>query len=215
MKKVLAVLAILAAVGGVGTSIYFYSQYSQVSKEKETLVQQNAVLQSSLDAIGPTTTAYTVAATTDMRKPIKSADFVRQTIPQSSVTEDTVLDLSEIEGKLYKVNISPGTTMTKSMVMDVMYEDVMYEQDMYFNYLPLGLKVGDFINVKVTFPHGQTFVALEHLRVEQLVESSDVIKVYLNTVQQEIWRSVLKDYNLYKGIGFSYYLEIKIKFLFN
>ena len=60
MKKVLiAILALITIAGGIGT-VYFYIQYREAASEKEVLIQQNAVLQNSIDAIGPITQVWTV-----------------------------------------------------------------------------------------------------------------------------------------------------------
>ena len=207
MKKILTVFAVLLAIAGTAGSVYFYMQYSKVSTERETLVQQNAVLQSSIDAIGPTMTAYTVAAPVTTRDVIHADDFVEILIPTSNKTDDVITDLSTIEGKLYKVDIAPGATMTNSLVMEEKYNETMYDYDLNFDYLPLGLKVGDYVNIKITFPFGQTFIVTPHVRVEQVVLEANVIKAHLTAAQEELWTSAKKDFDLYGQYGLSVYLE--------
>lgn len=207
MKKFLVVLVCLLAIAGIGGSVFLFMQYKDVAKDRETLVEQNAVLQGAIDAIGPVTTAYTVSIPVVKGDVVKSEDFISITIPQANITDDTVTDISEIEGMLYKVTIRPGTTVTKSLIMGREHEDAIYELDMAFNFLPLGLKVGDYVNVKVTLPFGQTFIALSHLRVEQVVTDAYVIKTHVNAVEQELWKSAQKDVALYSSKGLSVFLE--------
>lgn len=207
MKKVLVAFAILLAIAGIAGTTYFYLQYKEVSSERETLVQQNAVLQSSIEAIGPTTTAYTVAADVSWRDIIHADDFVDILMPVSNMTEDTVTDLSTIEGKLYKVDIKPGTPITYSMVMDTAFSETLHEKDLVFDYLPLGLKVGDFVDIKISYPFGQTFVVTQHLRVKQVVPDSNVIKVDFNSVQDALWVSARRDYALTHSYGTDLYLS--------
>lgn len=207
MKKLLVALCILLFIAGITGTVYFYIQYDTSTKEKETLIQQNAVLQSTIDAIGPVTTAYTVAAEVDSRRIVHEEDFVEITVPVSSITEDTVTNLSTIVGKLYKVKIQPGTTMTNSLVMDRAFSEDLYELDMTFDYLPLGLEVGDFINVVCTLPFGQRFMVASHLRVENVVETTNIVKVFVTPAQQELWTSAMKDKALYSNIGLSVLAE--------
>lgn len=207
MKKVLMVFAVLLAIAGISGSVYFYIQYSKISSEREVLVQQNAVLQSSIDAIGPTTTVYTVADTVTTRDVVHSDDFVEILMPVSNITEDTVTDISKIEGMLYKVEIQPGTPITKSMLMLDEYTDTLFTRDLMFDYLPLGLQVGDFVDVQITFPFGQTFTVIPHLRVDQLVVEANVIKTHMTTWQWALWTSARKDYALYNQQGLSLYLS--------
>lgn len=206
MKKVLVVISALLAVAGIAGTVYFGMQYKKVSSEREVLVQQNAVLQSSIDAIGPTTTVYTVADAVTTRDVIHRDDFVEILMPVANITEDTVTDLSEIEGYLYKVDIQPGTTITKSMVMSEEYAETLHTRDLVFDYLPLGLQVGDFVDVQITFPFGQTFVVIPHIRVDQFVVESNVIKTHLTELQWSLWISARKDYALYSQNGLALYL---------
>lgn len=206
-KKVVTALLILLSVAGIGSAVYFYLQFNKANTERDTLVQQNAVLQSTIDAIGPTTTAYTVAAPVSPRDIIHADDFVDILIPTANVTEDTVLDPSELEGKIYKVDIQPGTTMTKSLVMDEEYDETKYDKDLVFDYLPLGLKVGDYVNVMLTYPYGQTFVVIPHIRVDQIVVDSNVIKTHLNAAELELWKSARTEYALMHEKGLAIYLE--------
>jgi len=205
MKKFLIGLVCLVAIAGIGGSVYFYMQYSSTCKERELLVQQNAVLQSSLDAIGPVTTVYTVASEVDSKDVIHAEDFVSITVPTSSVTEDTVTDINEIVGNLYKVKIQPGTTMTKSLVVSSQFSEPVYEWDLTFDFLPLGLEVGDYIDIEIVFPFGEPLTVIPHLRVEQVVENASTIKVWMTQVERVLWRSAMKDKSLYGDKGLQVY----------
>lgn len=206
MKKFLVVLSVILAIAGIGGTGYFFYQYSKTKGEKEVLVQQNAQLQSNIDAIGPVTTAYTVAAEVKCGNVIQDSDFVEVTMPVSSITDNTILDKTSIVGMLYKIDITPGTTITSDMVMSNEFDETIYQQDMAFDYLPLGLKVGDYVDIRMTFPYGETFIVLTHKRIEQLVQETSVVKMYLTPAQQAIWTSALRDSALYKENGLSLYL---------
>lgn len=206
MKKGLVTMLILLLVGGCGAGAFFsvkyQKMYKQVSGEKEVLVTQNAQLQSSIDAIGPVTTAYTVSAKVYSGKVITEEDLIPVSIPQSSVADgETILDPMEVIGKYWKVNVQPGTTVTNSVVMDSGLTETVYEQDMTFSTLPLGIEVGDYVDIKISLPYGQTFYVMTHKRIEQLVIDQLTIKMYLTTTELEIWESACVDYALNKEKG--------------
>jgi hypothetical protein len=207
MKKFFKVVGVLLGVAGVAGCVYFAIQYNTVKSEKEVLIQQNAQLQSNIDAIGPITTAYTVAVDVENGNVIGADDFVEMTVPVSSVTETTILNIDDIVGKLYKIDIQPGTTVTSDMVMTNDFSETVYEKDMGFDYLPLGIEVGDYVDVKISLPYGETFVVMQHKRVEQVVLDTNVIKTYLTPAQQALWESAMRDKALYGGIGVSLYVD--------
>jgi hypothetical protein len=207
MKTFLKVVGCILGVVGVIGAIYFGYQYNKVNGEKEVLVQQNAQLQSNIDAIGPVTTAYTVASEVESGDVIGIEDFIPITIPVSAVTDVTLLDLDQAVGKLYKINIQPGTTITSDMIMTSEFSETIYEKDMVFDYLPLGLKIGDYVDVKIALPFGETFIVMQHKRIEQVVTDSCIVKMYLTPAEQALWESASRDKALYKDCGLSLYID--------
>lgn len=208
MRKVLPFIAIilLLACGGLGYGcITLYKTVNKVTSERSQLIQQSGILQASIDAIGPITEVLTV------NKPVKAGDVVRaedlalQTIPQSSITERHFTNVQDCLGMVFKIDLLPGTSITSDLLMREALNEITYERDLSFSFLPLGLEVGDFIDVRVVLPYGEEFTVLQHERVEQLVYESNIIKLYLNEEQLTLWTSVLKDYAIYRDKGFSYY----------
>lgn len=203
MKKLLVILLVLGTIGGIGGSVYFNMQFKKVRSEKDMLVQQNAQLQAEVDKVGPLTEVWTPANTVDWKTPISKSDFVAMTVPVSEVTEDTVTDISTIEGKLYKTTIHSGTPMTYSLVMDEEFEETIYEEDLTFNHLPLGLEVGDYIDVVEVLPYGEKFCVFPHVRVVNMVPTVNVVKVRLTEAKKMLWLSCQKDKALWGAKGLS------------
>lgn len=206
MKKVLIVLSILLAVLGTSGTGYFYWQYSTTKGEKEILVTQNGQLQNAIDAIGPVTKAWTVKTTVFAGKEIKEDDLVEQTIPVSSVNENYILEKSDLLGKYYKVSTQPGTSLTKDIVMDDEMPATTYERDLTFSFLPLGLKLGDYIDIRMVLPYGEEFIVIEHERVEQIVTSTNTVKVLLDEAQLALWTSARTDKALWGNKGLALYV---------
>lgn len=212
MKKVLLALFIILLMAGCGVlgfmTINYQKSYKQVKGEKQVLVEQNAQLQNAIDAIGPMATVYTVSAEMFTGKKIVDTDLAEMTVPVSSIEDgETILDSTEILGKYWKIDIKPGTTITKSLIMDSELKDIVYERDMSFESLPLGIEVGDYIDIKIVLPYGQSFYVMTHKRIEQLVIDTFTIKLYLTATEMEIWESAIRDYSLYKQKGMKLCVE--------
>ncbi len=205
MKVFLKVLLFVVTLAGIAGTVFFYVNYSKVSKEKEMYIQENAQLQSNIDAIGPVTTVYTVVDDMFSGNVISADDFQELTIPVSAVTDQTVLYVDSIVGNLYKVDVHPGTVLTSDLVMTNEFDENAYQQDMVFDFLPLGIRAGDYVDIKMTLPYGETFVVIPHKRVENVVIDSHVINVYLTPAQQLLWQSALRDKALFGEIGLAVY----------
>lgn len=205
-KKVLVVLLSIVAIGGIGGTIYFCKLNADTEKANKVLIQQTAELQAAIEAIGPTTTAYTVIDNMECGHVIEQEHLQSLTVPVASVNENTVMDPSTVVGQLYKVDLQPGTTLTTDMVMSEEYSDTVYEQDMVFQFLPLGLKVGDYVDIRITLPYGETFYVVTHKRIEQIVESTNTIKIHVTAAQQMLWESAMKDLALYGQMGLKLYV---------
>lgn len=204
-KNILIVLFLLLAVAGAAGTVYFYKKYGEVAATRDQLIQQNGELQVAIDAIGPITEVYTVTTDVHAGLEVHLEELVLQTIPVSSVTESYCLDPNEIVGKYWKIDMSPGVSITKDCLMSDPMENIMYERDITFTYLPLGIKVGDYIDVRMVLPYGQEFLILSHQRVRQLVEQTNTVKLVLTEAQNTVWNSALKDKALYGGKGLSIY----------
>lgn len=206
MKNVLIVLLLILVLGGVAGTFYFYKEYNNAQAEKNLLVQQNGELQVAIDAIGPITQVWTVNTQVLAGSVVKEEELIQQTIPVSSITESFIMDKTNIIGKYYKVNLSPGVSITKDVLMQEELSEITYERDMSFSYLPLGIKVGDYVDIRLVLPYGEEFIVLRHQRVQQLVEDQNTIKLVLNEAQLALWTSALKDYALYKTRGVGLYV---------
>ena len=206
MKKVLiAILALITIAGGIGT-VYFYIQYREAASEKEVLIQQNAVLQNSIDAIGPITQVWTVKVDVFAGKVINEDELIQQTIPVSSITDNYIMDKADLVGKYYKVDMHPGVSLTKDVIMEEVLDSIVYERDMTFDYLPLGLAVGDYVDIRIMLPYGEEFIIIEHERVMQIVENARTIKLLLNEAQLALWTSAMTDDALWGGKGLQLYV---------
>jgi len=217
LKKILIFLETLLLIAAIGFGVYTFMEKEKVISDRDALLQQNTILQQSVDAIGPTTTVYTVKSTMLPGDEAKIDDFDTLTVPVSSTAHNTVTSLvtilgtpenplPEAEKHFYKVRIEPGTMLTTDLFMYDTLGEPVYEFDLTLSYLPIGIKAGDYIDIRVTYPFGETFPAIERKRV-YAVYGKNTVKIKVTEGDLAIIDSLITEYAFYsaKGIGFRYY----------
>lgn len=206
MKKVLVVLLFLMAIGFGIATFYFYKESKTAKTEVSSLNQQLTALKLS---VAQTVTTREVCV---VRKDVTGGDMVRDTdieyveIPIELVTEKHITNPETIIGKYFKIDLAKGTTVTSDLLVEFETEGTTYVRDITFPYLPLGLSVGDFVDIRMSLPYGEEFIILSHKRVQQLVQESSTIQVIMNDAELALWSSALTDKALYGSQGLSIYV---------
>jgi hypothetical protein len=217
IKKVLIFFETLLLVAAVGFCVYTFMEKEKVISDRDALLQQNTILQQSVDAIGPTTTVYTVKSTMLPGDEVKMDDFDTLTVPDSSTAANTITSIAtllgteesplhETEKHYYKVRVEPGTMLTTDLFMYDTLGEPVYEFDLTLSYLPIGIKAGDYIDIRVVYPFGETFPAMERKRV-YAVYGNNTVKIKVTEGDISIIDSLVTEYAFYssRGIGFRYY----------
>lgn len=201
----IALKPILIGVGVVSTilCVVLAIRLISVSSDREMLTKQNAAMQSQIDAIGPTSLTWTVVADVPAGKQITDDDLIQQTLPMSSINENFILTKEELLGQFYKIALKPGTPLTKDVIMSEESTETLYERDVVLGFLPLGLEVGNYVDLRTVLPYGEEYIVIPHLRIYNIVENT--IKVYLNEAQLALYTSVTTDRALYGARGLKVY----------
>lgn len=203
-KKILFIFFVLLAIAGIGGSVYFYLQFKDASEERLTLLTENGQLQNKVEAIGPFTTVYTVKAKTKPGQEIKLDQLVQMSVPLSATNETFILDPNKIVGMQFKIEIMPKTPITTSLVMTDDMEDTMYERDLVMDSIPIGLSVGDYVDLRVVLPYGEELIVIPHKRIYKLVDN--VIELKLNPAELAKYTSLTRDQALYTNKGLTVYI---------
>lgn len=201
MNKKYIIFIILGALG-VAAATYFIADHFH-KKQTEQLTSQIATLNSTLESIGEIVDCYTVKSATYAGQEITKEMIIKQSIPES-LKNDTFANEEDIVGLFSKVVITPGTPITKDMVMKERLLDSTREVDITGNRWPIGLKVGDYVDLRLTYPRGEDFIVLSHKRVYNLVDQT--IKVYMTEEEQALYQAALVDFYLAKNYGADLYL---------
>ena len=202
MKKVLIIVGLVLGFALCAVATFFVTNYFH-NKETEQLTSQIATLNSNLEAIGPVVPCYTVQSATFPGQELTEDNIIEQSIPQN-LKNDTFATKEDIIGLYSKIAITPGTPITKDMVMETEIIDSLREVDISGNRWPIGLKEGDYVDLRITYPRGEDFIVLSHKRVMSITDQT--LKVYLTEEEQQLYQAALVDFYLSRSYGSDLYL---------
>lgn len=202
MKKALIIVGVIIGIAATVTATFLITNHFH-NKETEQLTSQIATLNADLDAIGPIVSCYTVQSPTFPGQEITEDLLVEQSIP-SSFTNESFASMEDIAGLYSKVAITPGTPITKDMVMSEPVIDSLREVDITGNRWPIGLKAGDYVDLRITYPRGEDFIVLSHKRVMSITDQT--LKVHMTEEEQTLYQAALVDFYLSRDYGSDIYL---------
>lgn len=214
MKKGLAIVLIIVALvlGAGGTFIAFFMYNQNIVATYEENV---AILNAKIDAIGPGIEVYTYRTDVEKGQEITDDMLECMTIPLSMSNESFITDTSAIVGLYSKVDVKAGTPITNSLIMteDINEESELYhtvrEYDVVVNMWPIGLKLGDYVDLRFLMPYGEEYIVLSHMRIDGMSEAT--VKFKMTEVQINLYQSAMVDYYLNSGEGamlyFTKYIE--------
>ena len=208
MKKVLLVILFLLVIGaGVAGTLIFKFKYDDSVEANTLLQQQNAQIQTQLNSIGTMTTVYSVATKCYSGTVIEEGDLLPVSVPTSALGEYSITDMSELVGKAYRVDINPGTILSKDMLMKKQdsYLKETYMREITLESLPVSTKVGDYIELRILLPNGEDIPVFTHKQIKRLYETT--ISIEVSEEEQAILTSAIYDASVYSDFCFIYALK--------
>lgn len=193
IKVILILIIILSwVISGVGGYIFY------VTKEKQLSLRQSELdnVKQTLNNIGELVTVYTVASDMKMGKKIEETDLIPIQIP-STMTNNMVKDITEVVGKYYRVDVKAGSPLTYDLVFDDDLRDDMRLMDVVVHIVPVGLKVGSYVDIRIALPLGEDFIAMSHKKVYGV--NGSVLKLAVSEEDIHAYNSMLVDSVLYPG----------------
>lgn len=195
----------------LASGIWFFVMHMRTEKITEEFQGEIAQLTATLDALGPAVECYTVSESfvdyydNDTTGQIMTNDSIEPiTIPSSLVGDAYITDINQIVGKYCKVNIKPGTPLTADLLMSEWYDDTLRDIDIIVNSRVVGLRVGDYVDVRITLPFGEDYIIFPHKRIQYIGDQS--LKVYLNEEELHTWQAATVDYYLRSAEGCRIYI---------
>jgi hypothetical protein len=196
LKDVRVILAILLVITLLGATLGGYFYHSAKTKEIALKDSEIVQLQASITQIGVLLEAYTVTADVKMGQKILETDLTPIQVP-TSMSNGLVLDKAELIGKHYKLDLTAGTAVSKDVVYAEPLTDDMRLVDLVLHSIPVGLKVGQFVDVRIALPLGEDFISIPHKKVAAI--NAGVLKLVINEEDIHTYNSMLIDSLLYPG----------------
>lgn len=193
VKGILTLSLVLSwlVFGGAG---YFY--WDKTTKTVEQKDSEIARLQSDLDSIGQLIPVYALSSDVKMGKQVQETDFHEVLVPVGAAA-NMLTSFEELVGKYYKVDLAAGTIISPDVVYDEPLTDDLRLVDVVLNNIPVGLKPGSYVDVRITLPMGEDFVALSRKRVHSI--NAGVLKLVLSSKDIHTYNSMLIDSLVYPG----------------
>lgn len=193
VKVLLTILLILTWIIAIAGGAILYITKNKAIDNKQAEVTK---LQNTLNQIGELVPAYTLNAGVKMGQEIQSSDYTETQVP-STMAKSLIQDPSELNGKHYRMDLTAGTALTKDNIKSEELTDDMRLYDIVLDTSPVGLKVGAYVDVRITLPLGEDFVAMSHKRVEDI--NGGVMKLAVNEHDIHAYNSMLIDKLMYPG----------------
>lgn len=193
MRVILSVLLALT-IGGSGLGFAL-----MLNKNKQVVLQKDneiVALQGEIDRIGQLTTVYSVRADVNSGKKIEESDLVGVELPVSIAT-NMISDPTEVVGSTYRVSLTGGTILCRDMVSTMEITDDMRYFDIATHYNPIGILPDSYVDVRISMPMGEDYIAMSHKKVEQV--NSGVLKLIVTEEDIMAYNSMLIDSLIYPG----------------
>ena len=196
----------------VVSGIWFGVMLHRTGSLEKKYTGEVAKLESTLNALGPSVTCYTLSESfwNNNNKDIAGRTITDDSlqaisVPSSLVGTAYVTNKEDIVGKYYKVNIGPGTPITSDLVMEDKMDNTLRDIDISVSTWVVGMRVGDYVDIRLTLPYGEDYIVLTHKRIQSIGDKT--VKMYLTEDEWNTYQSAMVDYYLYSQKGARIYFS--------
>ena len=196
----------------VVSGIWFGVMLHRTGSLEKKYTGEVAKLESTLNALGPSVTCYTLSESfwNNNNKDIAGRTITDDSlqaisVPSSLVGTAYVTNKEDIVGKYYKVNIEPGTPITSDLVMEDKMDNTLRDIDISVSTWVVGMRVGDYVDIRLTLPYGEDYIVLTHKRIQSIGDKT--VKMYLTEDEWNTYQSAMVDYYLYSQKGARIYFS--------
>lgn len=196
LKDTKIILALLLVVSWIVAGLTCYFIYSSKDKQITELKEEVATLQKTMTDMGDLVPAYVLQDSVEMGEKVEDKDFTEVQVP-STLATGMIQDITEFEGKNYRMDLKGGTALTQDDLYTDKITDDMRLLDVVLNTIPVGLKPNTYVDIRMTMPDGKDYIAISHKQVKDI--NSGVLKVAVNEHDIHTYNSMLIDSLMYVG----------------
>ena len=180
--KVLKVAGVLILVLAVGVLGFFTFRYKGDTK---TLKEQNQNLQNKIVSIQNTYQQTTIEQTAVYKyknniptgAEITEDNVEMVYIAAATYTDAFVTDLGKLPAMASRPCYAGSIVNENDLSYDNYIVDKKFTRELTFTSVPLGLQAGDFIDIRMAMPNGETYTVLTHIKCEYVKSTTISIKV--------------------------------------
>ena len=197
VKYIAGGVLILALVGG--GFYYKHTVDTQMANYETQIAEAQSQindLQTQINYTGELTTVYELAGDVHGGTPISSEQLREVQMPKA-MTTNCPHTVDDYTGKYYLFDIKQGQVLSYNQMMDFEVDDNMRELDVVLDTTPIGLEVGDYVDINISFTMGQNFTGITHKRV--LAINGNVLKLVVDPKDVYVYESMKVDRAMYNG----------------
>lgn len=214
-----AIIAVLCLLG-----------YQSIEEYKATIATQQAnndKLTSFIDNdIGPLVNVYVVnqavrvgdTITEEMLSPVSIPEKIAYSTEMVDVemTDDKgntyieqqpekvlklVTSLNDVVGRKFRVALDEGSVLNSDFVVDETLQNSERYYEIVLEDFPTNITVGDYVDIRITFTYGEDFIALPHMRVEDMDLARGMFTFIFDENDIGIYNSMLLDKAMYEAVN--------------
>lgn len=218
VKRILLALLFIIVIGAGSYGTYhFYNENKTTTSSLMQVTSERDNYLAQLNQIGTMTTTYAIASNMLSGAEIKEEDLIEVHVPQSAIATngyDIAVNAearTQLVGRKVRCNISSGTILTPDLLMteeEAVSGILHYPIELTFESLPVTLKPGDIIDLRLLLSNGEEYVVLDHKKVEDIYNST--ITLHITEEENAIVNSLYNDLGVYSSCTKAYlfkYLE--------
>ncbi len=192
-KRKIFIKAFLALfIGGGMLALIYY--YHTTLEEKNLEITS---LKEQLNTVEETSIVYRLSSDVKAGNACNDYELEAVEVLTEVCAKTNIYDLEDIIGRYYLLDLKVGTMLTSDMFVDYELTNDMRYMDVVFDEIPIGLEVGDYIDVRISFPLGQDYISLSHKQVAEINDS--VVKLIVNQEDFYRYESMKTDLATYKS----------------
>lgn len=205
MRKVNIVLIVLCVLLGVLNVIQFVVWRNVNTQTAEKYTAQVMELQQKISSYGSDVQCVTVKSSVKPGDPVTDDVLDYVTCPSSIVTDQFVTDKSDVLGRVFKIGVNKGTPLMANMTMEEVIDDDMRDRDIMLDRITVGIRVGDYVDIRMTMPYGDEYIVIPHKRIYAI--NDNTIKLYLSEYEWALYQGAMIDYYLNQSYGCTIYAD--------
>ena len=171
------IIGVLVVALGV-TMFAFRTKSKKQQAQIDSLNQEVEDLQNNMEEV------YVTSKDVKSGSTVEHDSVTTTLLPSDSIPENAVTTEEGLTDKIYKIGLKAGSYITTDMISDYKIHKNMRELDVVMDEIPVGLEEGDYVDIRISFPLGQDYIAMSHKKVLSITGNT----VKLIVIEHDFYR---------------------------